>query len=98
MSLPILLADSNNLTTALTQGIIDVSGGDMLLLGLIFIIIIGLFLFMTNARSGLVIVIAMALIFMLSLVNPLFMALYWVALAISIVLIVIGLKEKSKSS
>lgn len=98
MGLTILLADSNNLTTALTQSIVDVSGGDMLLLGLIFIIIIGLFLFMTNARSGLVIVIAMALIFMLSLVNPLFMALYWVALAISIVLIVIGLKEKSKSS
>lgn len=97
MGLTVLLADSNNLTTALTQGIVDVSGGDMLLLGLVFIIIIGLFLMMTNARSGLVIVIAMALIFMLSLVNPLFMALYWVALAISIVLVVIGLKEKSRS-
>jgi predicted membrane protein len=97
MSMTVLLADSNNLITALTQGIVDVSGGDMMLLGLVFIIVIGLFLMMTNARSGLVIVIAMALIFMLSLVNPLFMALYWVALAISIVLVVIGLKEKSRS-
>lgn len=97
MGLSLLLTDSNNIVTAVTNIVVDASGGDMILLGILFIIVIGLFLYANNARSGLVLVIGMSLIFLLSLANPIFISLYWIGLVIGIIMLVIGLKNKSRS-
>jgi len=97
MSMIILLADANTFVGGLNNAVIDATGGDFLLVGLGFLIVVILLLMLSGARSGLAVVVGMSIVFLLSLLNPLFMALYWVGLVIAIVLTIIGMKDKGRS-
>ena len=88
-----MFEDTNNIVNLFGNSLIGATGGDWILLGILFIIIIGFALLMGRARAGLVIMVGVASIFVFSIIEPAFAFMFWVALIISLLVLVMGLRR-----
>lgn len=91
---PLLLEDSNNLAGFAYNAAIDFTGGDWILVGIVVLIGLGLLLAMSGVRSGGVVAIGAAFIFLLSLFYPGFIFLFWIAFIIAIFVLVNAIRKK----
>ena len=88
-----MFEDTNNIVNLFGNSLIGATGGDWILLGILFIIIIGFALLMGRARAGLVVMVGVASIFVFSIVAPAFAFMFWIALIISIMVLVTGIRR-----
>jgi len=94
MFLPILVTDANTLAGLVYNYAIEVTGGDWLFVGIITLVLLALVLAMSGVRSGGVVAIGAAFIFMLSLFNPAFIFLFWIAFIIAVFVLVNAIRKK----
>jgi hypothetical protein len=68
-------------------------GGDIILFGIILFILIIIGLVLAKAKAGVVISVSVALAFLLSLSAPEFMFLFWIAIVVSLFVLIAGLRR-----
>ena len=89
-----MFEDTNNIVGLVSNSLIGATGsGDWIILGILFLAIIGFALLMGRARAGLVIMVGVASIFVFSIIEPAFAFMFWVALIISLLVLVMGLRR-----
>jgi hypothetical protein len=94
MFLPLLMEDANSLGGLIYSGVIDFTGGDWILLGIGILVLLAFLVAFARVRSGGVVAIATAFIFVLSILDSRFMFIFWIALIISIFILVNAIRKK----
>lgn len=91
-----MITDTNSIINAAFQTIVGASGGgDWIFLGLIMLILFGIVLIIGKAKAGMVIVTGVSLIFIFSMFYTGFIMLFWVAVIASVLLLILGMKNKT---
>ena len=92
--IPILLTDANTPSAFIYNFVIEFTGGDWILLGIVVLMVLIFVLAMARVRSGGIVAVGAAFFFVLSLFNPIFMFLFWIALIIAIFVLVNAIRKK----
>jgi len=88
-----MIADVNNVVSLGANTLIGVSSGSMILLGLLILLAVGFALVMGKAKVSTTILSGTCIIFIFSMVEPAFMFMFWVALVVSLLILVNGLRK-----
>jgi len=88
-----MIADTNTLVGFAGNTMINMVGGDWILLGIIFFILIGFALIWGRARASVVLMSGLGCVFVFSLLSEQFAFLFWIALIVSIFVLLMGLRR-----
>jgi hypothetical protein len=88
-----MLADTNSIVELGFTSLMGVSSGSFILLGILVLIVIGIALVMGKAKIGIAILSGTCIIFIFSLLEPAFMFMFWIALIVSLLMLVNGLRR-----
>ena len=96
MNIPlILIEDSNNIAAFGWNTIVEFTGGDWIFIGLGIFILLALVLLLGKVRSGAAIVIGVSCSYLLTLFDPNFKFIFWIALIAGVFILVQGLRKQS---
>lgn len=88
-----MITDSNTLVGFATNTVVGMVGGNWLLLGIIFFIIIAMALIWGRARASLVLMTGFGCVFVFSLLSESFTFLFWLTIIASIFVLLNGLRK-----
>lgn len=88
-----MIVDTNNLPELLGNALIGATGGDWLILAILFILILGIVLIYARARASLVLAVGMISVFIFGLLVPQLTFLFWLILLISGFILIMGLRR-----
>lgn len=88
-----MIVDTNNITGLIGNTLIGATGGDWLLLAILFILILGIALIYARARASLVLVVGLISVFIFGLLVPQLTFLFWLILLISGFILIMGLRR-----
>jgi len=88
-----MIADSNNLVGFVTEGAVGMVGGNWVLLGIIFFLIIGFALIWGRARASVVLMSGLGCVFVFSLLSEQFAFLFWIVIIVAIFVLLMGLRR-----
>jgi hypothetical protein len=88
-----MITDVNNVVALSGNMLFGVSSGSMVLLGLAILLVVGFLLVMGKAKVSTSILSGTCIIFIFSLVEPAFMFMFWIALVVSLLMLVNGLRK-----
>ena len=88
-----MIADASTVQDLLANIFICITGGDFLLLGILFIAIIGIVLIYARARASLVLVVGAVLIFIFGILVPSIAFIFWIILIASAFILIMGLRR-----
>ena len=94
MFLPLLTEDANTVAGLAYNFVIEFTGGDWIFLGIIILVLLAFLVAFARVRSGGVVAIATAFVFVLSILDSRFMFIFWIALIISIFILVNAIRKK----
>jgi len=92
-----MITDANNVVEIAASTLFGASGGSWILLGFAVLLVVAIALVMAKAKIGTVILSGTCIIFIFSLLDPAFMFMFWVALIISLLMLVNGLRKQFTS-
>ena len=84
---------SNSIVDFTGNAVVGATGGDMILLGLLFILLISFVLLKAKVKAGNVVAIGVCITFTFSLLNPAFGFMFYVALVITALVLVNGIRK-----
>jgi len=88
-----MIPDSNSAMELIGSSVVGSVGGDMILLGLLFIVLISFVLLKAKVKAGSIVAIGVCITFTFSLLNPAFGFVFYVALVITALMLVNGLRK-----
>jgi len=92
--LPFLITDANTPVAFVYNVAVELTGGDWIFTGLIVLVLLIFVLALARVRSGGIVAVGASFFFVLSMFNPIFMVMFWIALIVSIFMLVMGLRKK----
>jgi len=88
-----MIPDSNSVVDLIGGAVTQSTGGDMILLGLLFMVLISFVLLKAKVKAGSVVAIGVCITFTFSLLNPAFSFMFYVALVVVALVLVNGLRR-----
>jgi len=88
-----MITDTNSLVGFVTESAIGMVGGNWVLLGIIFFLLIGFALIWGKARASVVLMSGLGCVFVFSLLSEQFAFLFWIVIIIAIFVLLMGLRR-----
>jgi len=88
-----MLADSNSVVELIGSAVTGSVGGDTILLGILFIVLISFVLLTAKVKAGSVVAIGVCITFVFSLLNPAFSFVFYVVLVVTALILVNGIRK-----
>lgn len=88
-----MIADTNTLVGFVTNTFVGMTGGNWLLLGIIFFLLIGFALIWGRARASVVLMSGLGAVFVFSLLSEQFAFLFWIVIIIAVFVLLMGLRR-----
>jgi hypothetical protein len=88
-----MISDTNSVIGFAYNTIVGVMGGDFLLLGLAFLLVVSLVFIVGRVRAGSALMVGLFITFVFALFVPALMALFWIILIVSVLVLVNGLRR-----
>lgn len=89
-----VVADTNSLVTFTSNYLTTITGGDMIILGILLLIGVIVFLVLSGAKSSTSLAIGLAMVFLIALAVASFMAIFWLIIIIALFILFNGLRKK----
>ena len=95
MNVLFLVTDANTLG-GLFNSYLDLGfGGDWILIGICVFALIAFFLVLTRVRAGGIVAVGAGFAYLLSLFNPAFQFIFWLAIMVSVFMLIQGLRKQT---
>jgi len=91
-----MLADSNSVVELIGSAVTGSVGGDTILLGILFIVLISFVLLKAQVKAGNVLAIGVCITFTFSLLNPAFSFVFYIVLTASIFILINGIRKMTQ--
>ena len=88
-----MIPDSNSVVDLIGGAVTQSTGGDSILLGILFIFVISFVLLKAKVKAGSVVAIRVCITFTFSLLNPAFSFMFYVALVVVALVLVNGIRK-----
>ena len=88
-----MISDTNTLVGFVAESAIGMVGGNWVLLGIIFFLLIGFALIWGRARASVVLMSGLGCVFVFSLLSEQFAFLFWIVIIIAIFVLLMGLRR-----
>jgi hypothetical protein len=89
-----VVADTNSLVTFTSNFFTTLTGGDLIILGILLMIAVIVFLVMSGTKSSTSLSIGLAMIFLIAIFASSFMALFWIIIIVAMFILINGLRKK----
>ena len=89
----VLLTDASTVTDLFYNSFVEWTGGDYVIIGIGVLFMLAMALIMAKARSSTAVVVGMAMAFILSIFNPAFAFIFWLAVIGSVFVLVNGVRK-----
>ena len=91
--IPLLVPDTNTLFGMTGNMVTSAFGGDTILFGVVFVFLIAFVLLKSDVKASGAVAIGVAIFFVLSIINPAFSFLFYLALVVVALMLVNGLRR-----
>lgn len=89
-----MFEDANTISGFAYNVAVEFTGGDWVFVGLVVLILLIFVLALAKVRSGGIVAVGSVFFFILGIFNPIFMVMFWIALVISMFILVNGIRKK----
>ncbi len=92
-----MITDSNHVVPFAENIIFNVSGGDMLLLAMLIFLGLTIVLIMARAKASTSMIVGISVLFLFGFLTNMVMPVIWIAMLVSIILLVNGIRKRYMS-